>query len=408
MFRNSGPGGARLYYGWVVVATLSITETVSWGIVYYGFPVFLRSMEEDLHASRVAITGALSVGLAVSALAAIPVGRWLDRHGPRALMTAGSCLATVLMVAWSRVETLWGFYAIWCLMGLALAAILYEPAFVAVIQWFARERDRALLTLTLVAGLASTIFMPLEAWLLAWLGWRTTLLTLAVVLGVVTIPFHALALRPAPKPAADAQHPDAATTIPGVDLRAAVPTSVFWVLGIAFLVGNFATNAVTVHLIPYLVDRGYRAAVAASTVGWMGAMQLPGRIFFVPIARWLGARWVTAWIFLAQAAGVGVVTLVWLFGVGPVIVLLGAANGMSTLARATVIAEVFGRRHYGSISGAMALGANGARAVAPVGASVLMLALGGYDVLFWALAASLTLVAIAVLAIDASGRANRG
>src|SRR5437667_6617567 len=116
-------------YGWVVVATLSITETVSWGIVYYGFPVFLRSMEEDLGASRVAITSAFSLGLAVSALAAIPVGRWLDRYGPRALMTAGSCLATVLMLAWSRVESVPALWAVWCGMGLALAAILYEPAF---------------------------------------------------------------------------------------------------------------------------------------------------------------------------------------------------------------------------------------------------------------------------------------
>ncbi|PYM14901.1 MAG: MFS transporter, partial [Candidatus Rokuibacteriota bacterium] len=364
---------ARLHYGWIVVATLSVTETVSWGIVYYGFPVFLRSMEEDLHASRVAITGAFSVGLAVSAVAAIPVGRWLDRHGPRALMTAGSCLATSLMVAWSRVETLWAFYAIWCVMGLALATILYEPAFVAVIQWFARGRDRALLTLTLVAGLASTIFMPLEAWLLARLGWRATLLTLSVVLGLVTIPLHALALRPAPKPADDEPGGPGTLTIPGVDLHAAIRTVIFWALAIAFLVGNFATNSVTVHLIPYLVDRGYGAAVAAATVGWMGAMQLPGRVFFVPIARWLGARWVTASIFVAQAVGVVLITFVWFVGVGPVIVLLGAANGMSTLARATVIAEIFGRRHYGSISGAMALGANGARAVAPVGASLLMI-----------------------------------
>src|SRR5262245_5702443 len=203
MFRKTAAAVTRFHYGWIVVATLSVTETVSWGIVYYGFPVFLRSMEQDFHASRVAITGAFSLGLAVSAVAAIPVGRWLDRHGPRALMTAGSCLATLLMIAWSRIESLWAFYAIWGAMGLALAAILYEPAFVAVIQWFARGRDRALLTLTLVAGLASTIFMPLEAWLLARLGWRATVLTLAIVLGIVTIPLHAVALRPAPKPAAD-------------------------------------------------------------------------------------------------------------------------------------------------------------------------------------------------------------
>lgn len=81
-----------LPYGWVLVAVLSVTETISWGIVYYAFPVVLRAMELDLGASRVAVTGALSLALAVSALAAVPAGRWLDRYGPRALMTAGSCL----------------------------------------------------------------------------------------------------------------------------------------------------------------------------------------------------------------------------------------------------------------------------------------------------------------------------
>ena len=83
---GGGPGPTRRFtparYGWVIVATLSVTETVTWGIVYYGFPVFLRPMEQDLGASRVAITGAFSVGLGVSALAALPVGRWIDRHGP--------------------------------------------------------------------------------------------------------------------------------------------------------------------------------------------------------------------------------------------------------------------------------------------------------------------------------------
>src|SRR5437016_12977854 len=93
-----------LHYGWAIVAALAVTETISWGIIYYSFPVFLQAMERDLGATRVAITGALSVGLGVSALAAVPVGWWLDRFGPRALMTAGACLAAVPVLAWSRVE----------------------------------------------------------------------------------------------------------------------------------------------------------------------------------------------------------------------------------------------------------------------------------------------------------------
>src|SRR2546422_4854327 len=122
-------------------------------------------MEADLGWSRVEITGAFSVGMGVAALAALPVGRWIDRHGARALMTAGSCLGTALLLVWSRVESLPALYAIWCLMGLALAATLYEPAFAAVVRWVAtRRRDQALLTLTLARARASTIFLPPEAW----------------------------------------------------------------------------------------------------------------------------------------------------------------------------------------------------------------------------------------------------
>src|SRR6185369_2667930 len=97
-------------------------------------PVFLASMEADLGGSRVAITGAFTVGLAVAALAALPVGRWLDRRGPWGLMTAGSCLGAALTVAWSQVHGVTGLYVIWSLMGLALVATLYEPAFVLVIR----------------------------------------------------------------------------------------------------------------------------------------------------------------------------------------------------------------------------------------------------------------------------------
>jgi len=391
---------APIYYGWSVVAALCVTETVTWGIIYYGYPVFLRPMEQALGASRVAVSGAFSLGLAVAALAAVPVGRWLDRRGPRGLMTLGSCLGTVLCLLWARVESLTALYAVWLGMGFAMAATLYEPAFAAVVAWFAtRGRDRALLTLTLAAGLASTIFMPIEAWLLGRLGWRTTITLLALVLGAVTIPLHALVLRRAPAEPAPEAGAAARPATASFTLGAAARTPVFWVLAVAFVVGNFATVSVTVHLIPYLADRGYAPAVAAMMIGWMGAMQLPGRLFFVPVAAWLGPRWVTAGVFAAQAAGLVQLPLVpALPTLVPFVMMLGAANGMSTLARASSVAEIFGARHYGAISGAVALGANGARAVGPVGASLLVVALGSYERVFWVLAAALAAVSVAVLA----------
>ena len=398
-------GGREIYYGWVIVAAVSITETVTWGIIYYGFPVFLRPMEQDLGASRVAITAAFSIGLGVAALAALPVGRWIDRHGGRALMTGGSCLATLLTLAWARVESLPALYAVWFLMGLAMAATLYEPAFAVVVSWFRQGRDRALLTVTLVAGFASTIFMPIEAWLLTRVGWRSALTLLAVVLAVVTIPIHALVLRRGATiatPAADGTR----AGVPGVTLREAAGTLVFWVLAVAFFLGNFSTAAVSVHLIPYLVDRGYTATLAAAIIGWMGAMQVPGRLLFVPISAWLGARWMVASVFFGQAVGLAQLPYIVALGTAlPFILVMGGSNGMSTLSRATSLAQIFGARHYGAISGAVALGANGARAVGPVGASLLLLALGGYPSVFWTLAASLVLASLAVLIAGAGVKA---
>src|SRR5262249_43485947 len=158
--RASDTGGAlvsaptsRLYYGWVIVGVLALTETTSWGLIYYGFSVFLPAMEQSQGWSRAQTTRAFSLALLISRLAAIPVGHWLDRHGARLLMTLGSCLGVGLMFAWSRVQSIPDLYLIWAGMGLAMAAVLYEPAFAVLTKWFVARRHRALTALTLVAGL---------------------------------------------------------------------------------------------------------------------------------------------------------------------------------------------------------------------------------------------------------------
>ena len=396
---------SRREYGWVIVATLCVTETITWGVIFYGFPVFLAAMEQDLGASRIAVTGSFSIGLAVSGVAGVPVGRWLDRHGARLLMTLGSCLTTILAVAWSQVETIAALYVVWTLMGVAMAATLYEPAFAAVVQWFPTGRERALLVVTLVAGFASTIFMPIEAWLLAKVGWRQALVVLAAVLAVTTVPLHGLLLRapahlPGRRRADDSESP---LVVPGLALTAALRHPIFWVLAVAFFASNFAHTSGTVHLIPYLGQYGYTAALAAAIVGWIGAMQVAGRLAFVPIAAWLGARWVVSGIFVAQCVGTGLLAMLGhVPTVVPIIFLLGAANGMSTLARANMVSDIFGRAHYASISGALAMGANGARALAPIGASLLYQGLGSYEALFGALAVSLGAISILVVATNTS------
>jgi MFS family permease len=184
-----------------------------------------------------------------------------------------------------------------------------------------------------------------------------------------------------------------------------VRTPLFWALAVAFSIGNFSTAAVTLHLIPYMVAHGHAAAAVAMAIGWMGAMQIPGRLLFVAVTARFGALGVTMAVFLVQALGLALVALAPSLPAGLMLVIavLGAANGMATLARATTLAEVFGPAHYASISGAIALGANGSRALGPVGAAVLYSVLGGYRPVFWSLAGALLLTGGVVAATAARG-----
>ncbi len=119
---DGASGAPRLFYGWVIVLALCWTEVTSWGILYYAFPVFVTPMSQDLGWSRAAITGAFSLALLCSGLAALVVGRWVDRHGPRLIMTAGSGAAVLLVLAWSAVDDLAVFYLVWAGIGLASGA----------------------------------------------------------------------------------------------------------------------------------------------------------------------------------------------------------------------------------------------------------------------------------------------
>uniref|UniRef100_UPI002028143F MFS transporter n=1 Tax=Actinotalea sp. C106 TaxID=2908644 RepID=UPI002028143F len=187
----------RDYAGWRMVHALAVTETVAYGALYYAFAVFLVPMRQDLGTSLAVLTGAFSMALAISGGLAPVVGRVLDRFGARPVMTLGSVLGACALLAWSQAQSVAQLYGAFVLLGCAWATTLYEPAFALVARWFARERTRALLTLTVVAGFASTIFVPLSELLTARLGWRSALVVLAVLVGLCAVP-HAWLLRRTP------------------------------------------------------------------------------------------------------------------------------------------------------------------------------------------------------------------
>ncbi|HST96609.1 MAG TPA: MFS transporter, partial [Geodermatophilus sp.] len=281
-----------------VLVVLCVTEIVSWGVLYYAFPVLAPSIAADTGWTIAEVTAAFSTGLVVSALLGIPAGRWLDRAGPRPVMTLGSVLAVPAVVGIATASTLPRFFAAWVLAGVAMAGTLYPPAFAALTRWWGPRRITALTALTLLAGLASTIFAPLTATLLGHLQWRHSYLVLAVVLGVVTIPAHLLGLRgrwPDPDRAGrPSAHVDDA---PGVIAR----SRPFLLLVAAIALGAFTAFAVVVNQVPLLIERGLSTSVAAWALGLGGLGQVAGRLGYGRLTRATGVR-TRSVVILALAA----------------------------------------------------------------------------------------------------------
>lgn len=178
-----------------VLSILCLTEITSWGILYYAFPVLSPAISADTGWSTSTIVAAFSLSQLLAALVGIPVGRILDRHGPRWVMTAGSAVAVPALILVATAPNLVVFYLGWIVAGAAMGGVLYPPAFAALTRWWGTDRVRALMILTLAAGLASTVFAPLTALLASRSEWRRTYLVLAVLLAVITIPGHLLGLR---------------------------------------------------------------------------------------------------------------------------------------------------------------------------------------------------------------------
>ncbi len=210
--------------GWPLVWALAAAQLVSWGSIYYSFSLFVVPMESELGWSRAALNGALSLGLFISGLVAYPIGARIDRHGGRAVMALGSLVGAVLFAAWSRVDSLALFYAIWLGLGLALAATLYEPVFAVVTRAFPGDYRTRITALTLVGGFASTVFIPLTQLFIDQLGWRGALVALGVCNALIALPVHALLLRDGARAGAsdDAAR---ASAMPRCSARCAIPHS---------------------------------------------------------------------------------------------------------------------------------------------------------------------------------------
>ena len=399
-----------------MVWALSVTTTISYGVLLYAVSVLLTPMRQDLHASLGALSGAISVAIAVAGVLAPFVGAWLDRHGARALMTAGSIVAAVSVVGWSQARNLPELYLAFAGIGLASAALFYDSAFAVINTWFDRDRHAALLTLTVVAGLASTVFLPTTQALIDAIGWRDALLVLAALCAATAVP-HALLLRRHPGDhgfAVDGSDADALPASPAThegeqwlrlrdpELRGSLAAPAVRWLTVSTVAVTGGVTMIIVYLVTYLRSRGYSPSSAALGAGAIGVMSVSGRIAFSRLARRLRLARVAATMLVGQLIGIGL--LAWVprpWGLIVFVVSFGSAFGVMTIARPALLGSYVAPEVFARVSGVQAMLTDAGRIAAPVTAGALIAWTGGFGAMLIAVTLCSAVAAFALLRADA-------
>jgi MFS family permease len=389
-------------FPWRQILPLSLTVMVAYGIMLYGFSVFLT----DGAAGGEFSTGLLSVayagGLVAGGALAYPIGRWADRRGVRGILGLGALLGAGGLAMFSYATQPWQvFLAWWGLIGPAGAMTFYEPAFVAVDRWCTKEqRARALAVLTLIGGLAGIIFLPGIERLISLLGWRPAVRVfglLLLIIGEATAWFFLRRESPVRQSALVRER---------FSLRIVLRDRRFVMFTAAMMLSSISAQAVLSHRVARFEETGFVVAGVAVWAAVASALSLPGR----SVAPFLAQRYRPTSV---QASVMGLMAIAAFLTIdgsqdwqlaGHFIV-FGLAFGAVLPLRAMVMADWFSGSGYGRTMGAQWAVVSMVGASGPAVVGVLHDATGGYRI---PMSVVTLLVAGAAVLAAASGRARSG
>jgi MFS family permease len=334
---------------WRGVLVLGLTQILAWGALYYPPVLTVPLIAADRGWSMTFAMGGFSLALLTAGIVSPRVGLLIDRHGGHRVMPIGSLLAAAGLLALVYLDHPAAYLAVWVLLGVAIAASLYDPAFATLGRIFGPAARRPITALTLAGGFASTVSWPATQLLIDAVGWRGTYLVYAALLATVAAPLHAFAL---PRSRAD--------SAPRRDGQPQWPITVvapkgwaFVLVAAAFAAYAFVSSGMSAHLLAIFGRAGIDAATVvtigalfgpAQVAARIGELVLAGRIHPLNIARFAVAMLLAAFALLA-VFGFGVTAA------AAFTVLFGMANGLITIARGSVPLALFGAAGYGHLVG---------------------------------------------------------
>jgi predicted MFS family arabinose efflux permease len=373
----------------LTIASLAVTQIVGWGTTYYVPAVIAPALRANPGLSQQEIFSGVTLMLAVGALVAPWAGRFMERHGTRSAMTAGSLMMSLGLVLMSQAHG-YGLYALaWVVIGLATPIALMQAALTSLAQRAGSESRKAVSRLLLVTGFAATIFWPLTTALESSLGWRATCLIFVGLNAGLCAPLHALVLRG--RPAAPSSSAGGPATPERPVIHREREILAFMLCVFAFSLAGFVSAGLPHQLVEILTRLGQPAETAVGVAALLGPAGVAARALELTLGRRAGIMMIGV---VAAATLLAAAVLPLLAGARlPVVVVFtvafGAAAGVMTIVRSVLPLTLFGRERYARLLGQLALPQNLTLACAPLAFAFVMSRSGPEAVLGLAVAVAL-------------------
>jgi hypothetical protein len=325
---------------------MGFAQLVSWGISYYLIGIFGEKMAAELAWTRPVVYGGFSFALVVMGGVSPLIGRAIDRHGGRYVLAGGSVCCAVGCALLARSQTVFGYYAAWMLLGLAMRSTLYEAAFAALVRIGGRQAKRPIAKITLLGGLASTCFWPIGHTLSETFGWRGALNVYALVALAIIPLYLAIPRGRFPTEVESGLSPPLASALP-----AAKSVAILYAL-IAML-SNGLNSALSAHMVGILSELGLAAALAVTASSLRGIGQSAARLAEVLF----GGRLHPIVLNLAAACVMPLCLVVGLASGRSLVAAMaftffyGASTGLLTITRGTLPLVLFDVTTYGAYVG---------------------------------------------------------
>ncbi len=346
-----------MYYGWKIVAALSVTLTFCSGLGFYNHAVTLQALVTEKQLSIELASSAVSVFFLASGLVGMAIAALLDRYDVRLTITAGAILAALAQLSIRFVSEDWQVLIAYAIFGVGFAASGLLSATTIITRWFNAKRALALSIASTGLSVGGILITPASALLIEAMGINDAVVIFAIVylVGVIPLTWWFLASWPSElgltidggKMTTDAV--DAPP--PGKTFAESLGERYFWGISIAWVFLMLAQVGSLAHQYG-LVAEHLQGKAAALALGVIPITSIIGRLAGGVLLSYYPSRLFAMFMMLLQSASL--LLLSQTTGLLPFVIglaLFGVSVGNLLMLQPLLIAETYGQRDYGKIYG---------------------------------------------------------